>query len=269
MKRLALLLPLLVLACGDSPAELEPEPEPDPDPVIVELLVAEPDTGFWLGEGLDLSTLVTGAVTEDGDTIPPPELTWTASAGFELGDDSVRASREARGILAASVPDPATSIAADLATAKTTSAEIQMATVTDLSLEGPWSSRQVCYDSPVAMRDAEDPPIGLDSVRVIRSGGVAEYSETDWADVHRITVSSMNEEIVRWWKDGVADTVSGITGEVVLQDTLAVAFGTSIGADDWMTQISDDPVVYRLAPPGTCNGSDFQGGGTAFELIGS
>ena len=71
--RLTVLLGLVLAACG---SDLPVVPQPT---TIVSLVVA-PDTGFWLGQSVPLSSLVTGAVT--GATyalLQRPECGYTGS----------------------------------------------------------------------------------------------------------------------------------------------------------------------------------------------
>lgn len=283
MRFVPAVLLLTIAACsGDAGG---PDHDDHRAPAIVKLLVADPDTGFWLGESLTLSSLIVGAVNSDGDTVAAPPVTWTIPAGFVRSGDSLKATREARGSLIVTAQPVSASADASFAseTAPQVSATIQASTITDLASREPWSSEQRCYNSPTAMRDVESPPIGIDSSIITRFNGTMAYSATDWADVFRATIS-VDELVLVFWKDGVVDTTFNRTAIIAAQDTLAVALGSNIGsAAPWMRRVSDAPIVYRLDPPGVCSG-DWLGpdgiadneepgqpgyppdGGTAFEL---
>jgi len=246
------LYPVLILglaACGKDP--VAPPPPPPPPPAIVKLIMA-PDTGFWRGGALRLSGLVRAAVTDHGDTVAAPAVTWSIPAGFTKQGDSIMAPREARGTLRASFASATDS-------SVTTSLD-------DLSARGTWSAEYRCYDSPNAMRNVENPPTGLDSSIVTISNGVLSYSDAHWGKDNFKGVIAVDERGISFWKDGVVDTVFNQTTIVTTQDTLQLALGSNIGpAAPWMKRLSDAPLVYRLDPPGVCS-SDWRGGGTAYEL---
>lgn len=254
--RHTLALVVLLAACSDSSGP------PSQPPVIVKLVVAS-DTGFWRGAGLQLSTLVTGAITAEGDTIAAQGVAWTVPSGFTQSGDDLTAIREARGALVATI-GPVT-------------ASIRAAALDDLSTAAGWSATWRCYNSTVHMRGIEHPPIGLDSIIGRQSNGAVTYTETRWSDVMQISMA-VDEEIIRFWKDGVTDTVHNRTAIPAMQDTLSVALGTNVGpAARWMKRVAESPIMYRLDAPGTCSG-DWVGadgrhdaanpndGGTAFEL---
>lgn len=240
-------LSALVAACsGDSNG-------PPAPPTIVSLVVADTNTGFWRSDSLALSTLITGAITDDGDTVDAPALTWTVPAGFHRSGDKLSATREARGQLVASAGGQVPTV------------PLSVATMDDLSVRGPWSAEHRCYNSPLSHRGVEEPPIGVDSAIVSVSNGQLEYSETEWETVFKMTIA-VDERVIRFWKDGVVDTVFNQTAIVAMQDTLSVALGSNIGsASPWMKRTSESPMIYRLDPPGIC-GSAWEDGGTAFEL---
>jgi len=247
MNRYAIvLLALLLAACGKDPIA------PPPPPVIIKLIMAQ-DTGFWRGGAVRLSSLIRGAVTNHGDTVAAPAVTWTLPAGFTRQGDSVLATREVRGELRASFASAADSTAT--------------VSVSDLSTRGPWVSESRCYNSPNGMRGVENPPIGVDSAIRTQSNGAAEYTTGDgmWSGEIKLRIS-IDEQVIRFWKDGVVDTVLSRTAIVASQDTLQLALGSNIGpAVPWMKRTSDSPIVYRLESPGTCS-SDWHGGGSAYEL---
>jgi hypothetical protein len=248
MKTLRLLwlaVMMALVACGDAVAPVQPPPPP----AIVKLLVADPDTGFWLGESLSLSGLVTGAVTENGDTVPPPPLTWTIPAGFTRDGDRITATREARGALQVHGSGEAV---------------IQLASTFDLSALS-WAVAWRCYDAPNGRRDVEDPPIGVDSALIAATGDSLTYSTTDWADVHALKLW-VQEVVTRFWKDGVVDTARNATAYSFVQDTTRLWFGPNKQADAVALKlVTTTPLVYRMAPPGICS-SDWRGGGTEFTV---
>jgi hypothetical protein len=240
---------MMALACGKDPAGVTPPPPPPP---IVKLIMA-PDTGFWRGGAIRLSSLVRGAVTSHGDTVAAPAVTWVLPAGFTRSGDSLLATREARGTLFASF-------------GSAVSDSTSTATMDDLSARGTWESEQRCYNSPNGHRGVEDPPIGVDSAIVTQSNGVLTYSDAHWGKGNFKAVITVDARQIRFWKDGVIDTVLGQTAIVATQDTLVIALGSSIGpAAAWMKRVADAPLAYRLDAPGTCS-SDWLGGGSAFIL---
>lgn len=248
---------LLLAACGgDGTSPVTPS---DP-PAIVKLLVADPDTGFWLGSGLSLTGLVTGAVNEDGDTVAAPPLAWSVPVGFVRTGEQLTASREARGALTVT---------------GSASAAIQLATVLDLRRR--WEASWRCYNSPVSIRGVENPPIGLDSIVVIEVGDSVTYAPKDWRDAHELRMWAHGSS-QRFWKDGVVDTAHYVTNRPFVQDTSRLWLGVVKQADHpGLARVSEAPLVYRQDPPGVCS-SDWVGpdgrhttthdtdGGTAFEL---
>jgi hypothetical protein len=253
------MLLLIVMACKDPGA-----PPPPPPPAIVKLLVADPDTGFWLGTAISLSGLVTGAVTEDGDTVAAPAVAWTIPAGFVRNGDLLTASREGRGALIASLaqPQPTAGVLGSAANPITT---IATAAMFDLRVYG-WTVEWRCYDSPLSMRGVESPPIGVDSAIISATGDSLSYATTDWADVHLLTLWDQ-ELVIRFWKDGVVDTLRNASAFSFVQDTTRLWIGTNrILSDPGLRRVSSDPLIYRLNPPGLC--SSWRGGGTEFALTG-
>lgn len=245
MKRLALLL--VLAACGKD--AVSPAPPPPP-PTIVKLIMAK-DTGFWRGGALRLSSLVRGAVNSDGDTVAAPAVAWTLPAGFVRQGDSVLATKEARGALAASVGSVAGSTIAT--------------SVTDLS-EKTWLVTWRCYNSAVVMRGIENPPIGQDSIiREFLDGSLA-YTTSEWSDLRGAITAT--ERVIRFWKDGVIDTTLQIGSSVpMIQDTAKAA--VYIPNVENLRMESDTPRAYRSAwVPGhtTWCEAAYVGGGSDFIL---
>jgi len=223
-----------------------------PTPHVVKLIMAS-DTGFWRGQKLSLAGLAR-AVMDNGDTVAAPAVSWTLPGGFTQQSDSLLGAHEARGAIHASIAGTAVSDS------------LGIATLDDLSAKGTWSSQHVCYNSPNGRRGTENPPIGVDSAIVVRSNGVLTYSDANWGKGNFKAVIAVDERVISFWKDGVVDTTFGQTTIVATQDTLMLALGSNIGsAAPWMKRTSDAPLTYHLDAPGECS-SDWQGGGTAYDL---
>jgi len=228
-------------ACGDAAAPVNSQP-----PAIVQLLVADPDTGFWRGSPLTLSGLISGAVNADGDTVAAPAVTWTVPAGFTRVGDQLGAEREARGTLTA--------------TAGTLTANIAATAVSDLSTR-TWRLDYRCYESTVHMRGIEDPPIGQDSIIRQYFDGSMAYKTSEWDDLRgEIAVS---RRFIRFWKDKVVDTTTGNVVIQIIQDTATAQ--VYVPSVENLRMESDTPRVYRATwnqghttwCAGYATGSDF------------
>lgn len=239
------LMALSVAACGDDSRD---PIQPPPPPTIVKLIMA-PDTGFWRGTALRLSSLVRAAVTDHGDTVAAPAVTWILPAGFVRQGDSVLATTEARGALRASFGSAGDSTAT--------------LAVNDLSVRS-WTTETRCYNNPNSMRGVENPPIGQDSVLRYGSSGVIAYQAGDWKDRRAtLTVSFL---AIRFWKDGLVDTTQGTDAYPVTQDTARAA--VAMPSVENFRMEADSPRVYRAAWNGGHSTwcSDYIGGGTDFIL---
>lgn len=238
-----LLLIVGVVACKDASA-----PIPPATPVIVKLVMA-PDTGFYRGQKLSLAGLIRAAVTDSGDTVAAPAaVTWTIPSGFVREGDSVRATREVRGGLQASVEDALDSTAT--------------IAVTDLSAR-IWGTTSRCYNNPNSMRAVEQPPIGLDSILRYSTSGTLAYQAGDWKD--RRATLTVQSGAIRFWKDGLVDTVSDIDVYPVVQDTARAAI--AVPSVENFKMEADSPRVYRAAwTAGSTWCHDFIGGGSDFIL---
>jgi hypothetical protein len=238
---------IVLAACGKDSVS---PPPPPPPPVIVQLIMA-PDTGFWRGSALRLPSLVRGAITDQGDTVAAPAVTWTLPTGFVRQGDSVLAMREARGAFAASVGSVASSTI-------TTS-------VTDLS-EKTWVIAWRCYNNTVIRRDVEDPPIGQDSIVREYLDGTLSYITSEWDDL-RGTIAA-TERVIRFWKDGMIDTtIQSSSSLQMIQDTATAA--VYVRNVENLKMESDTPRVYRAAwnsPHTTWCDSGYLGGGSDFIL---
>jgi hypothetical protein len=234
-----------LLACGKD--AISPPPPPPP-PVIVKLIMA-PDTGFWRGNALRLAGLVRAAVTDRGDTVAAPAVTWTLPAGFVRQGDSVLATKEARGALRAVMATAADSV--------------PTLAVNDLSVR-TWTTESRCYNNPNSIRDIENPPIGQDSVLRYGRAGVVVYQVGDWKD--RRAMLTVDFMAVRFWKDGLVDTLIHSAAYPVTQDTARAAIAIP-GVENFKME-ADSPRVYRAAWNGGHSTwcSDYIGGGTDFVL---
>lgn len=245
MTRSIVLLFALLAACGKD--AVAPPPPPPPPPVIVKLIMA-PDTGFWRGHALGLASLVRGAVNSDGDTVAAPAVTWTLPTGFARQGDSVIATKETRGMLRASFASIADSTGA--------------VAVNDLSVR-TWATQKTCYNSVVAHRAVEEPPIGIDSLIYRSTNGSVAYQQTDWKDL-RATLTVQHSNIV-FWKDGIVDTAIGTDNFPVVQDTARASIYLP-GVENLKME-ADSPRVYRAAwVQGSTWCADFIGGGSDFIL---
>jgi hypothetical protein len=235
----------LLAACKDTAA---PPPPPPPPPMIVKLVMAA-DTGFYRGQRLSLAHLIRAAVTDHGDTVAAPAtVTWTIPSGFVREGDSVRATREVRGGLRASV-DGAVDSTATIA-------------VTDLAARS-WAITSRCYNNPSSIRDVENPPIGLDSVFRYSTSGTLAYQAGDWKD--RRATLTVQSGAIRFWKDGLVDTVSGVDAYPVTQDTARAAI--AVPSVENFKMEADSPRVYRATwGAGSTWCHDFIGGGSDFIL---
>lgn len=235
----------LLSACGrDSIA-------PPPPPTIVKLLVADSAPGFWRGDSLALSALVTRAINSDGDTVPAPAITWTTPGGFVRTGAQLRATREARGQLVASSPGVPAAV-------------VNVSALDDLTPRR-WALEFRCYNSSVVMRGVESPPIGQDSVIRQQFNGTLSYTTGDWKDL-RATIQA-DRRVIRFWRDGVIDTVLGTSAIQIIQDTAkAAVYVTNV---ENLRMVADTPRVYRaIWNPGhtTWCDSGYLGGGSDFIL---
>jgi hypothetical protein len=234
---------LVLAACGKDAVS-------PPPPAIVQLLVADSAPGFWRGDSLNLASLVIGAVNSAGDTVPAPAVTWTVPSGFVRSGTMLRAIREARGTLQA--------------LSGTVSADLITTAVSDLS-ERTWQMEHRCYNSAVVQRGVESPPIGQDSMIRQQFNGVLTYENGDWKDL-RATIQA-DRRVIRFWKDGVIDTVLGTSNVLMIQDTAKAA--VYVQNVENLKMISDTPRVYIATwdPAHTtwCE-SSYTGGGSDFTL---
>lgn len=206
------------------------------------LFLARHDTTIFLGERLALGPLVTGGADEYGNAVANPPLiaviTGVRSDDLRATDDSLWSLSEQR--------------AAVTFTSGSAASSVTVTTLLDLRTRA-WDASWACLNGPNSMRDVEQPPIGLDSVRVSVASDSVRY------------VSSVGELwlrgiAARWWKDGVNDTVDVTEQLRVLKqrpDTLEMAAGdvvktTSLGA---------------YVGPFMCNGSDFIGRRDPLSLV--
>lgn len=251
------------IACGEPTT---PVPPPAGS-AIVKLLVADPDTGFWLGGSISLSSLVTGAVTEDGDTIPAPPVTWSIPAGFVRTGDLLTATREARGALVPSISAPASvsKTAAGTSHAGAVSASIQISSLDNLATRR-WGYEYRCYSG----KDAQGNLV-TDSTWVTMYGGEISYDVTPWPGVFYAFVRPDSQRVIHAWAGGAVDTLinRNASQQILVQDTLATGLylrGDTTGvAAQWTRRVSDSPVIYRLDAPGVCPSATWASG-SAFEL---
>lgn len=237
-----------IAACGKDSIAPPVPPPPPPPPVIVKLIMAQ-DTGFWRGGAVRLSSLVRGAITNHGDTVAAPAVTWALPAGFVRQGDSVLAIKEARGSLRAS-----------FASALDSTATIA---VNDLSRRR-WAMESRCYNNPNSLRGVENPPIGQDSVIRHSSNGVVVYQAGDFKDLRASL--TVDFRAIRFWKDGVVDTITHIDIYPLSQDTARTAI--ALPSVENFKMEADSPRVYRAAWNGGHSTwcTDYIGGGSDFIL---
>lgn len=244
----------VAISCGGGEGTTAPvTPPKKKEATIAKLIVASTDTGFWFGKSLDLSKLVVGAVTTDGDTVAAPAVTWNVPSGFVQDGYSLKATREARGALVVGVVNvPAVTV------------EMRTASLTDLATNRHWRSERRCYDNAVRARSNESPAIGLDSAITLVIGGELTYLTTEWTNI-RAEIRG-DERHIRFWKDGVIDTVTQIGGALMpmVQDTMTARFMLGSGGQLPAPRVSESPLIYR-ATEHTCEAA-FLKGGTPIEI---
>jgi hypothetical protein len=238
---------VLLAACGKDSVS-PPPPPPPPPPVIVKLIMA-PDTGFWRGSALRLPGLVRGAVTDQGDTVAAPAVTWTLPTSFVRQGDSVLATREARGALRASF-------------GSTVLDSTVTATMDDLSAPGKvWSGGYRCYGG------TWDATRTTDTVIYMFHSGVVHYSVAPWKDAaYQADFAFDSVTQVAYLSDGSVDTVTtGIQHTWFQQDTLSLSV---IASSDTvpMRKPVDEPNRYTAEAAICTVGTGWQKDGTAWEL---
>lgn len=153
----------LVVSCGGGEGSTAPAtPAKKKEATIAKLIVATADTGFWKGQSLDLSKLVKGAVTTDGDTVAPPAVTWAVPSGFAQSGNAISATRESRGELVASF-------------GTITASPVKLAAMQDLAQGMKWNAEYRCYGG------TWDATRTTDTVAYQFHSGAASYSEAPWA----------------------------------------------------------------------------------------
>lgn len=232
---------LLLVACGESSIT---SPPPAARPQIVQLLAAAPDTGFWYGDSLNLATLVR-AVTDSGDTIAQPAVTWTVPAGFTLRNGILFATRESRGTLTATLATASSAIARAPADSGPPSVNVTLTSVVDLTQRG-WTASWRCYDNPSVMRDVENPPIGADSTAGSFTTDSVTYGALAWNDVFPVSLW-VDQQVIIYWRDGLVTTTPSQVRWPLSQDTLYLWWGTGRqSADNAIPQSSLSPLVYTM-----------------------
>jgi hypothetical protein len=255
MRYLVAVLALVIAGCGKDAASPPPPPPaspppPPPAPVIVKLVMAS-DTGFWRDEKISLSHLVRGAITDKGDTVAAPTVTWAIPAGFVRQGDSLRATKEARGELRAmlgSVTDSTTTTVME-----------------DLSAGGKvWQGTYRCYGG------AWDATRGTDTVIYHFQNGEVYYSVAPWkAGTFQAQFRFDSVTAIAYLSDATVDTIvyHAAGGERYLfqQDVLSLSV---ISSDDTipMERPFDAQKFYRSTAPICTTQKGWQRDGTPWEL---
>jgi len=238
-------LVLLVLLVGCGKEAIAPPP-----PAIVKLIMVQ-DTGFWRGGAVRLSSLVRGAITDHGDTVAAPAVTWSLPAGFAKQGDSILATREARGgvraTLSGTVLDSTTAASMD-----------------DLSANGKlWTGGYRCYGG------AWDATRTTDSVIYGFYQGAVFYSQAPWkGGLYQAEFRFDSVSEISYLSDGTVDTLAlrpnGGERHYFQQDTGSLRFIASDADTIAMQRPIDTKYVSATAVCTTASG--WQKDGTPWEL---
>lgn len=235
-KLLAVLVLLTFAACSGDPTGTGAEGE------IVDLVLAA-DSITFVQTGVDLERSLYG-ITSEGDTVYNPDgVTFDLPEGFTRDGDVLRATREASGMVVASL-NPSDSVL--------------MRSAHHLDSLAPWGYAQSCfYDNGASQRpnDGTDSLYSVDSVFFSGTADSVSYVN----EPHRLPIEGYGTaQAIYHWEDGQVDTV-------VYDGPRTVVFTASQSGVDTITAsrtpipaVQNSPRRY-MRPDSVCGGYDSTG----------